>query len=180
MCTFYFWNTWVLLVLDYNKLNVFWNVVELFIWNTLSFISYIILSCKHMYWFFFICGSHASCKTINYSILILDKRTRSGCSLGAWGWMFQSWVVYRAFFNMWGLWNFHSTSTRPSWLGFNCLGKAYVWNETRTILIDHQNVYVQNIKIAKIAYVQNLIIDKRHIFQLFPMAAKLALTLWKS
>jgi hypothetical protein len=33
-----------------------------------------------MYWFFFICGSHASCKTINCSILILDKKTRSGCS----------------------------------------------------------------------------------------------------
>jgi hypothetical protein len=45
---------------------------------------------------------------------------------------------------------------------------------------DHQNAYVQNIKIAKIAYVQNLIIDKSCILQLFPMATKLALTLWKS
>ncbi len=61
------------------------------------FFQYIILSCKHMYWFFFICGNHASCKTINCSILMLHKKTRNGCSFGAWGWMLQSWVVYGFF-----------------------------------------------------------------------------------
>jgi len=63
MCTFCFWSILALLLLNYNKLFLFWNVIKLTIQSNLVFFffskfHYIIFGSKHMWRFFSICGSY--------------------------------------------------------------------------------------------------------------------------
>ncbi len=138
MCTFCFWSILALLLLNYNKLFLFWNVIKLTIQSNSIFfkkkIHYIIFGSKHMWRFFSICGSYVM-QVVRHLVVYrcwARKQNMSVFFVG-WGWMFQSWVNYLldCFSNVWGM---HTSMMHGQDLhGWSLIPpKSFIWLSFKT------------------------------------------------